>query len=553
MEIHDKYDFTNKLLPIFKTKIDSWFNVKENSEIKSFGLYGEWGNGKTTLLKLFNEKYKAYNLIFVDLWKYEILLDDKTKILENILEMLINILEINIDKKYEKIKKAAKYIYNTGATLINSIRIKTDNVTFFTDLPKLDLREEEEEDLFLFVKEINEKIKDKKIIVVFDDLDRCSRNKIEEYISFIKNIANLIDVKIKTLMVFDYTFVNSLLFKNDSILNYFDKIIYDSFMIDEFVEKISDVNLSEKIYQEIFEDAKKIGYSNLRSREIIDLKVEEIITLINSQNINIISNNEKFYVNFIFILCVYSYYLDRKLKIKIKRFIEELILEIKIYRILKKKMKNNYKHQIEFYNRYIKDFSFSFDWNNINSEFNSLLKETSIKLNNQNQYRYLVLDSEFSLENQSNKILDVSNFSIKDYNVKAEVEMFNIFMGLVSNKDNFNDTSNINFEIFLKHFELDFSNIKIERLNYYYSSSSSKVRDFILKEKNSEYSISTKFDKSNKLNEKIIKYNQSTNDELIKFNDCFNILANYFEFNDQDILKLNEDVLEVLELIKDQL
>ncbi|AVN65740.1 P-loop NTPase fold protein [Mesoplasma florum] len=257
MEIHDKYDFTNKLLPIFKTKIDSWFNVKENSEIKSFGLYGEWGNGKTTLLKLFNEKYKAYNLIFVDLWKYEILLDDKTKILENILEMLINILEINIDKKYEKIKKAAKYIYNTGATLINSIRIKTDNVTFFTDLPKLDLREEEEEDLFLFVKEINEKIKDKKIIVVFDDLDRCSRNKIEEYISFIKNIANLIDVKIKTLMVFDYTFVNSLLFKNDSILNYFDKIIYDSFMIDEFVEKISDVNLSEKIYQEIFEDAKK--------------------------------------------------------------------------------------------------------------------------------------------------------------------------------------------------------------------------------------------------------------------------------------------------------
>ncbi|ATI73953.1 P-loop NTPase fold protein [Mesoplasma florum] len=552
MEIHDKYDFTNKLLPIFKTKIDSWFNVKENSEIKSFGLYGEWGNGKTTLLKLFNEKYKAYNLIFVDLWKYEILLDDKTKILENILEMLINILEINIDKKYEKIKKAAKYIYNTGATLINSIRIKTDNVTFFTDLPKLDLREEEE-DLFLFVKEINEKIKDKKIIVVFDDLDRCSRNKIEEYISFIKNIANLIDVKIKTLMVFDYTFVNSLLFKNDSILNYFDKIIYDSFMIDEFVEKISDVNLSEKIYQEIFEDAKKIGYSNLRSREIIDLKVEEIITLINSQNINIISNNEKFYVNFIFILCVYSYYLDRKLKIKIKRFIEELILEIKIYRILKKKMKNNYKHQIEFYNRYIKDFSFSFDWNNINSEFNSLLKETSIKLNNQNQYRYLVLDSEFSLENQSNKILDASNFSIKDYNVKAEVEMFNIFMGLVSNKDNFNDTSNINFEIFLKHFELDFSNIKIERLNYYYSSSSSKVRDFILKEKNSEYSISTKFDKSNKLNEKIIKYNQSTNDELIKFNDCFNILANYFEFNDQDILKLNEDVLEVLELIKDQL
>ncbi|AVN65741.1 hypothetical protein [Mesoplasma florum] len=275
--------------------------------------------------------------------------------------------------------------------------------------------------------------------------------------------------------------------------------------------------------------------------------------MINSQNINIISNNEKFYVNFIFILCVYSYYLDRKLKIKIKRFIEELILEIKIYRILKKKMKNNYKHQIEFYNRYIKDFSFSFDWNNINSEFNSLLKETSIKLNNQNQYRYLVLDSEFSLENQSNKILDVSNFSIKDYNVKAEVEMFNIFMGLVSNKDNFNDTSNINFEIFLKHFELDFSNIKIERLNYYYSSSSSKVRDFILKEKNSEYSISTKFDKSNKLNEKIIKYNQSTNDELIKFNDCFNILANYFEFNDQDILKLNEDVLEVLELIKDQL
>ncbi|AVN64369.1 MULTISPECIES: P-loop NTPase fold protein [Mesoplasma] len=551
MEIHDKYDFTNKLLPIFKTKIDSWFNVKENNEIKSFGLYGEWGNGKTTLLKLFNEKYKAYNLIFVDLWKYEILLDDKTKILENILEMLINILEINIDKKYEKIKKAAKYIYNTGATLINSIRIKTDNVTFFTDLPKLDLREEE--DLFLFVKEINEKIKDKKIIVVFDDLDRCSRNKIEEYISFIKNIANLIDVKIKTLMVFDYTFVNSLLFKNDSILNYFDKIIYDSFMIDEFVEKISDVNLSEKIYQEIFEDAKKIGYSNLRSREIIDLKVEEIITLINSQNINIISNNEKFYVNFIFILCVYSYYLDRKLKIKIKRFIEELILEIKIYRILKKKMKNNYKHQIEFYKRYIKDFSFSFDWNNINSEFNSLLKETSIKLNNQNQYRYLVLDSEFSLENQSNKILDASNFSIKDYNVKAEVEMFNIFMGLVYNKDNFNDTSNINFEIFLKHFELDFSNIKIERLNYYYSSSSSKVRDFILKEKNSEYSISTKFDKSNKLNEKIIKYNQSTNDELIKFNDCFNILANYFEFNDQDILKLNEDVLEVLELIKDQL
>jgi hypothetical protein len=177
------------LKEFLKTNIDSF---KKN---KMLALYGEWGSGKSTILKYLEKELKTCNYvpIFFEAWQYE--KDD------NLALSLID--KIKESFKYAGLKKE---IIETSSSLLKAftkgITIKTpffdydyskviestekdykeraEGYSFHSNLEKFKKTLEKIEDQIL------EEKAGKKIIVFIDDLDRCEPENVLNLISAIK-------------------------------------------------------------------------------------------------------------------------------------------------------------------------------------------------------------------------------------------------------------------------------------------------------------------------------------------------------------------------------
>lgn len=169
--------------------------IETDSELLSknnmIAIYGEWGNGKSSLMKTIAEKLEndKYEKIWIDMWKEESDYSNLSiKILNKILE------KIKLDDSTRKGLLQAFIILGKGIN-VNIPLVSYDMENAFEQLEKeIDPSNNMDNFINTFQDKVKKYIekKNKKIIVFIDDLDRCNS---ENMLNIIYNIKLLLSVQ----------------------------------------------------------------------------------------------------------------------------------------------------------------------------------------------------------------------------------------------------------------------------------------------------------------------------------------------------------------------
>lgn len=234
---------------IIKNFLES--NTGEFSKIKMFSLYGEWGSGKSTLMKYLQKELEGtFNTYFFEAWQFE--KDDNLSI--SLLEYL---LEESNTVGEEVAKDILKYggkilrglgnsvqfnvpLYPTGPSIsVNPSKFvdeftKVKDVTFYKALEKF------KED-FVRWEDLKNDRKDKEYSIIFiDDLDRCEP----------ENVLNLLSA----LKLF-FTYGRKTIFMcgidkkavNEAVKTKYQEVV----KANEYLEKVFDISFSMPDYSDI--------------------------------------------------------------------------------------------------------------------------------------------------------------------------------------------------------------------------------------------------------------------------------------------------------------
>lgn len=167
--------------------IKSFFlaNKQEFSEIKFFSIYGDWGSGKSTLMKYVEKELRSsFNPFFFEAWQFE----SDANLASSLLEFLAKKSNTKVDnflKNGSKLLEGfAKSV--TFKTPIANFNMPTmidhlDEQTFF------ELKEQFSRDFINWETQITKGEKAPKYNIVFiDDLDRCEPENVLNLLSAIK-------------------------------------------------------------------------------------------------------------------------------------------------------------------------------------------------------------------------------------------------------------------------------------------------------------------------------------------------------------------------------
>lgn len=174
---------------IIKTFLET--NTEEFSQIKMFSLYGEWGSGKSTLMKYLQKELKgSFNTFFFEAWEFE---SDSN--------LSLSLLEFLTIKSQDLTEEALGEIVEIASKLFKGFS-KSMRITFpglSIDGSKIvETLEEEPEETFLQLKkkfktefvrweDLITKGKSPKYNIVFiDDLDRCEPENVLNLLSALK-------------------------------------------------------------------------------------------------------------------------------------------------------------------------------------------------------------------------------------------------------------------------------------------------------------------------------------------------------------------------------
>tara|TARA_R110002051_G_C8699249_1_gene494149 strand:+ start:180 stop:1616 length:1437 start_codon:yes stop_codon:yes gene_type:complete len=240
-------------------------NKHEFSRIKIFSIYGEWGSGKSTLMKYLEKELKSsFNTFFFESWEYE---SDEN--------LSLSLLENLVNKDKSKYKKVKEELLETGGKLLEgfarSVTIKTPGLNISGD-KLIKTIKEEKEPTFLELKDKFKKdfinwenkmttgIKTPNYNIVFiDDLDRCEP----------ENILNLLSA-----MKLFFTYGKKTIFLcgidkkaiREAVKTKYGEIV----KANEYLEKIFDISFSmpenvdtSKLIFQYFDDDEKVGEKKL--------------------------------------------------------------------------------------------------------------------------------------------------------------------------------------------------------------------------------------------------------------------------------------------------
>jgi predicted KAP-like P-loop ATPase len=180
----------------------------------SIGIYGEWGTGKSTLMRLIESGLQKRNLLTVwfNAWQYE---REKEFALIPLLRTIAN--KIPNDKRYDDFKKSIKkgtslvkkHLPQVATSLISDLMTKFigskmgEEVKDISEqlIPKIEtlVHELETESVFYDgienianeITKLREKDTSFRLVVFIDDLDRCSPDKTLEVLESIKLFLGL--------------------------------------------------------------------------------------------------------------------------------------------------------------------------------------------------------------------------------------------------------------------------------------------------------------------------------------------------------------------------
>lgn len=193
------------------TKIMTDPNIPEPCAI---AIDGDWGSGKTTLLNLIRKNFeqsssKSHKIINFSSWKYE-----RTGAFEGLLNVIINEVDTN---KWKWLKIASNLAADMALRNITNMSID-DVKSNFKNINKK---------ICTFDQDLKKIIKNNKLIIFIDDLDRCST---ENAISMLEDIKNFMNIKnIMIVMALDVSKINEGLKKRYNS---------DEKIADEYTEKI---------------------------------------------------------------------------------------------------------------------------------------------------------------------------------------------------------------------------------------------------------------------------------------------------------------------------
>lgn len=164
-------------------------------------LYGEWGSGKTSVMKYINNNITNYNVVFFEAWKYE----KDSNLSLSLFEMILDKIEAELDplgQVIENVKLIGKTLLSFSKNLLFNYKISLLGMTVNFDQTAKDTIKEMDEliertSFYTNLKKFNTSYNElldayytktgKKLLVFIDDLDRCSPENVLDLISSIKH------------------------------------------------------------------------------------------------------------------------------------------------------------------------------------------------------------------------------------------------------------------------------------------------------------------------------------------------------------------------------
>lgn len=244
-EEDDLFESRKKLLPMIKFYL-------ENS--KGFSIIGDWGIGKTKLIKNFFEKSKNefekkygeyYELIYIDVSTFS----DNKKIIQEIEE------QINLIFRKNKILKLEtdllESLFNETSTWFKNLK----NIIFEKNYLK-----DSKSSLCEKIKELK-KNKNKEIVLCLDNLERIIAR--ERIINLLAIIDDLTTDNIRKIYIYDKEHM---------------KLIFDEINFENYIEKYSDnfIEVKEVETSEVVKKPERFDLKRLLFRLRIIQKLEEI-------------------------------------------------------------------------------------------------------------------------------------------------------------------------------------------------------------------------------------------------------------------------------------
>ncbi|PKH50094.1 hypothetical protein CXF68_04945 [Tenacibaculum sp. Bg11-29] len=157
----------------------------EFSEIKFFSIYGDWGSGKSTLMKYLEKKLRgSFNTFFFEAWQFE----SDANLANSLLEFLAKKSDTDVDsflkngsKLLEGFAKSVTFKTPVANFNMSTMLNHLDEQTFF------ELKEQFSRDFINWETQITKGEKAPKYNIIFiDDLDRCEPENVLNLLSAIK-------------------------------------------------------------------------------------------------------------------------------------------------------------------------------------------------------------------------------------------------------------------------------------------------------------------------------------------------------------------------------
>lgn len=178
------------LIKNINNKIESFFN--QELKVNNININGYWGWGKSTIVNNLEQYYenKGMNIqwVIINLWEYETTLNPYMSLVKDILLNIVGNKHFNVQlfdetKKNKIVKWFLNLSFNIPYTDIN-VKVGGGRETQKMGIKDLDTLTKEA------INEIKDIIKNdkKNIVLIFDELDRCTLDNQIKFLSYIKNM-----------------------------------------------------------------------------------------------------------------------------------------------------------------------------------------------------------------------------------------------------------------------------------------------------------------------------------------------------------------------------
>lgn len=278
-------------------KAETIRNILDNNtayfeENNMIALYGNWGSGKTSVMKYIETKTTNYKTVFFEAWKYE----HDTNLALSLFEQIVARIEEEkkvSDEIIENVKIAGKTVLNFGKNVLFNSEVSILGINLAVGQTAKDTLNEIEgiiknksfySEVTEFDKQFKSLIEDyyratsKKILIIVDDLDRCESDNILTLLSSIKHFFTDSDKVVYFCGIDKDAVSKAINIKYNNILKseeYLEKIfdltfnMPEVFSIDEFINdfflKINVQNETIELSKELLKDFfHRINFTNPR-------------------------------------------------------------------------------------------------------------------------------------------------------------------------------------------------------------------------------------------------------------------------------------------------